>query len=126
MLKLLMKCIKYLHDKTHACTIHHEVLILLICVCQNRHKKGKKARNMPNLCFHYSGSHHPTSSCTSCKISLAKNRLSPSSTWGFVIDVTWPRSPEANNKQLMEQTHGDLIHQRKPAFIGTKRAIGQY
>jgi hypothetical protein len=31
--------------------------------------------------------------CTSCKISLARKQLSPSSTLGLLMDVTWPRSP---------------------------------
>lgn len=45
----------------------------------------------------------PSATVTSCKISLAKNRLSPSSTWGFAIDVTWPRSPkkQASKKEWL-------------------------
>lgn len=30
---------------------------------------------------------------TSCRISFARNLLSPSSTCGLLVDVTWPRSP---------------------------------
>ena len=40
---------------------------------------------------------------TSCKISLAKKRLSPSSTFGLLIDVTWPKSPEGKKKKKKER-----------------------